>query len=283
MITSDEEIYILSHAYVPEHIVRLMVLVSKGEPFLTENFICYARDNWLIFVGYPLDHSFSLETCEAVLKDLRERFRPEYLWFIGEAIPPSLTTHCTERESDQYYTLDLSSFKLKSDLRRVLRKAPQDLNIERSHAMSQEHLELSGEFIRREKPSPRIKAFFHAMPHYVNQSPTAVVLNGWDKKGNLSAFSIVELAAESFSTYVVGAHSKKHYMPHASDLLFLEMIRLAQESGKTSIHLGLGVNPGIRRFKEKWGGVPFLNYEFCEQHTGYRRTSSLIRTLAEKL
>jgi hypothetical protein len=30
------------------------------------------------------------------------------------------------------------------------------------------------------------------------------------------------------------------------------------------LHLGLGVNAGIRRFKEKWGGAPTLAYEFCE-------------------
>jgi hypothetical protein len=282
MLTPEQEDHIYRVAYVPEHIVRLMVLVSKGEPFLIENFICYARDNWVIFVGYPLDTSFSLDACEAVLKALRKRFRPEYLWFIGETIPPSLTSNCTERESDQYYKLDLSSLKLKSDLRRMIQKATQSLNIERSHAMSQQHVELSDEFIKREKPGPRIKTFFLAMPHYVSQSPTAVVLNGWSNKGELSAFYVVELGAKTFATYVVGCHSKKHYTPHASDLLFLEMIHLSEESKKTSIQLGLGVNPGIRRFKEKWGGVPFLKYEFCEQRTGHTITS-LLRTFEGKL
>ncbi|MFZ3090961.1 MAG: hypothetical protein WA240_10125 [Nitrospirota bacterium] len=32
------------------------------------------------------------------------------------------------------------------------------------------------------------------------------------------------------------------------------MINLAKEHGKGYINLGLGVNNGIRRFKEKWGG-----------------------------
>jgi hypothetical protein len=148
--------------------------------------------------------------------------------------------------------------------------------------MSRQHAELSDEFIRREKPSARIKAFFLAMPDYVSRSPTAVVLNGWSDKGELSAYYVAELGANTFATYVVGCHSKKHYTPHASDLLFLEMIRLAQESGKTSIHLGLGVNPGIRRFKEKWGGVPFLKYEFCEQRAGHL-INSFLRSIQGKL
>jgi hypothetical protein len=282
MLTPEQEDHIYRAAYVPEHIVSLMVLVSKGEPFLIEHFVYYARDNWVIFVGYPLDQSFSIETCDAALKDLRKRIRPEYLWFIGESIPPSQTSNCTERESDQYYKLDLSSLKLKSDLRRVLQKASPSLRIERSRTMSRQHEELSEEFIKRENPSPRIKAFFLAMPNYVSRSPTAVVLNGWSTQGELSAYYVVELGAKAFATYVVGCHSKKHYTPHASDLLFLEMIHLSQESKKTSIHLGLGVNQGIRRFKEKWGGIPFLKYEFCEERTGNTITS-LLRSVEGKL
>ncbi len=42
------------------------------------------------------------------------------------------------------------------------------------------------------------------------------------------------------------------------------MIALSRESGKQYIHLGLGVNEGIRRFKKKWGGVPTRRYEMCE-------------------
>ena len=37
--------------------------------------------------------------------------------------------------------------------------------------------------------------------------------------------------------------------PHASDLLFLEMINLAKEHKKDYINLGLGVNEGIKGLK----------------------------------
>ena len=49
-------------------------------------------------------------------------------------------------------------------------------------------------------------------------------------------------------------------MPGASDLLFHEMVNLARAEGKMAVNLGLGVDAGIRRFKEKWGGEPFLDY-----------------------
>lgn len=283
MLTPEEEAHVLSKAYVPEHIVNLMVPISKGEPILKEDHLGFVKDNWLIFVGYPLDGSFSLERCERILKQAVETFRPEYLWFIGPEIPASLLDACKERETDQYYRLDLDQTKLKPSLQRMPEKAFKEITVERSHSISKEHEALTDELLKREKLPPRVRELYRAMPDYVTHSSSACVLNARNKKGKLCAFFIVELGAKNFSTYVLGSHSKKHYVPHASDLLFLEMIKLTLEHGKNTINLGLGVNEGIRRFKEKWGGIPFLDYEFCERYYGYTRTISLIKSLEGKL
>ena len=55
MISPVEEAYVLARAYVPEHIVSLMALISKGDPFLIEDHLGLVKDNWLILVGYPLE------------------------------------------------------------------------------------------------------------------------------------------------------------------------------------------------------------------------------------
>ena len=283
MITPEEEAYVLERAYVPEHILNLMIPISKGEPFLKEDYLVFARDNWVIFVGYPLRGNFSQERCEKILKQTVETYRPEYLWFIGPEILPSLLDSCKERETDRYYTLDIGQTKRKPSLQRIADKASRELTVERSRSFSKEHEALISELLKREKLPPRVRELYRAMPDYVAHSLSAFVLNARDQKKRLSAFYVVEVGAKNFSTYILGSHSKKHYVPHASDLLFLEMIKLTQEHGKNTINLGLGVNEGIRRFKEKWGGVPFLNYEFCERHVGYTRTVSLIKSLEGKL
>jgi len=82
MISPINHEYILTRAYVPEHIVSLMVSLSKGEPFFVEDHLIFARDNWLILVGYPLDGMFLQERCEKIVEKVVETFRPEYLWFI---------------------------------------------------------------------------------------------------------------------------------------------------------------------------------------------------------
>jgi hypothetical protein len=283
MITRQDEEYVLTAAYVPEHIVSLMGLISKGESFLIEDHLVFVKDNWLILVGYPLDGNFFQERCERILKQAVETFRPEYLWFIGPEIPASLLDSCKERETDRYYRLALEQLKLKSSLQRAADKASKELTVERAQSISKEHEALIVELLKREKLPPRIKELYRAMPDYVAHSSSSCVLNARDKRGKLCAFFVVELAAKKFATYVLGSYSKKHYVPHASDLLFLEMIKLTYEHGKNIINLGLGVNQGIRRFKEKWGGIPFLNYEFCECFYGTTRTVSLIKSLEGKL
>ncbi|MBM4307942.1 MAG: hypothetical protein FJ123_14520 [Deltaproteobacteria bacterium] len=283
MITPEEEQYILERAYVPEHIVSLMVLISKGEPFLIEDYLSFVKDNWLILVGYPLDGNFSQERCERILNQAVKTFRPEYLWFIGQEIPSSFSIFCTERETDQYYRLDLEKTEVRPSLQRMADKASKELTIERGHSISKEHEALILELLKREKLPPRVRELYRSMSDYAPHSSSTFVLNARDKNGKLCAFYVVELGAKSFSTYVLGTYSKKNYRPHASDLLFLEMIKLTREHGKRIINLGLGVNEGIRRFKEKWGGVPFLKYEFCECSYRTTRTVSLIKAIEERL
>jgi len=283
MITREEEAYALTKAYVPEHIVSLMTLISKGDPFLIEDHLGFVKDNWLILVGYPLEGNFSQERCERILKQAVDTFRPELLWFIGPEPPSSLLNSCNERQTDQYYTFDIEKTLLTPSLQRAADKASEKLIIERGRSISQEHQALISEFLKREKLPDRVRELYRAMPEYIGRSSSAWMLSARDKAGRLCAFTVVDLGAKNFSAYILGSHSKKHYVPHASDLLFLEMIHLTREHGKSTINLGLGVNEGIRRFKKKWGGKPFLRYEFCERHYGAARKVLLIDALMGKL
>ena len=61
MLTPEQETYILTHAYVPEHIVALMTSLSGGEPFLINDYFCCCKDDWVIFIGYPLQHEFDFD------------------------------------------------------------------------------------------------------------------------------------------------------------------------------------------------------------------------------
>jgi hypothetical protein len=264
MLTPEQETYILTHAYVPEHIVVLMTSLSGGEPFLIDDYFCCYKDDWVILVGYPLQDEFVFDQFEAVLEKVKEKFRPGRISFIAPKLPRRLAARCREKDSDTYYTLNTRHPVVGSAVKRNLRKAGRRLIVERSDHLGDAHHQLTQEFLERVSPPLRVREVFFKMPQYVASAGHAFVLNAWDSKQTLTAFYVVDLAAQNFSNYIVGCYSKKNYVLGASDLLLSELVELSAEYGKGYIHLGLGVNSGIRRFKEKWGARPTLSYEMCE-------------------
>ena len=264
MLSPEQETYILTHAYVPEHIVFLMTSLSGAEPFLIDDYFCCCKDDWVIFIGYPLQHEFVFDKFEAVLEKVKNKFRAGRISIVSPELPRRLGARCREKDSDSYYTLKTRQPVIGSGLRRNLRKAGRRLTFERAVHMGDAHHHLMQEFLERVSLPLRIKELFLKMPQYVASASHAFVLNAWDSKQTLAAFYVVDLAARNFANYVVGCYSKKNYVLGASDLLMSELIKMSSEYGKGYIHLGLGVNSGIRRFKRKWGAKPTLSYEMCE-------------------
>jgi hypothetical protein len=264
MLTSEEEAYILEHAYVPEHCISLMTLVSGGEPFLIDDYFICHKDNWIILIGYPLEDDFNTKNFETVLSKVRKKFRPDYISLVAPEMPSSLAADSQESESDVYFTLQTQQTVIRSPVKRNLKKARQNLRVESSSSMQEDHQELMAEFIERAQPSDRVKRLLFKMPEFVVRADNAFVLNAWDKIDKLAAFYVVDFEARQFSNYIIGCHSRANYVLGASDLLLFELINMSLEFNKDYIHLGLAVNAGIRRFKEKWGGLPSRRYEMCE-------------------
>jgi hypothetical protein len=264
MLTSQEKSYILSHAYVPEHIVGLITSLSTGEPFLIDDYFCCRMDDWVIFIGYPLNDRFDPANLETVLEKIKSRFKPGRISLIAPSLPERYVPYCRERESDHYYTLNTRSPAIRSPVKRNLKKAARRLSVEWAAHMGEAHHGLMHEFVSYAAPSVRVNNLLFRMPHYVDGSSERFVLNAWSSDDVLAAFYVIDFTAENFANYIIGCYSKQNYVLGASDFLLMELIKASQEKGKHYIHLGLGVNDGIRRFKEKWGAKPGRNYEMCE-------------------
>lgn len=264
MMTDSERHYVLAAGYVPEHSVGLMTSVSGGEPYFIEGHLCFLNDERLIVVGYPLELPFHVKAFEDFLIRAIARFHPAQVSIVAPELPRSLTAECRERHVDEYYTLDNPEEPIAPRLQRLVERSRPNLVVERSPEAGRPHSELVEEFIHRVRPPVRIRNLYARIPDYVNTSDECIVLNAWGHNGRLAAFFVVDLAPVSFSTYVVGCHTKMMDAPGASDVLFHEMITLSNEHHKRYIHLGFGVNSGIRQFKQKWGGKPTGKCEMCE-------------------
>jgi hypothetical protein len=282
MLTHEEEHYILANAYVPEHIPGLITSLSVGEPFLFEDHLVCRKDQWIIFIGYPLKRQFDLAVFEDILEKLKKEFKPGRISIIAPEISERIRGRCRETESDYYYTLDVRNPVICSSVKRNLRKASQRLAIECAARMGDAHQELMREFVNRVNPPERVKALLSKIPEYVKTARHSSVLNAWCTRDKLAAFYVIDFAAKNFGNYIIGCYSKKNYVIGASDRLLLELVKLSRQYGKDYIHLGLGISNGIRRFKEKWGGKPTRRYKMCELVHKKALILDAVRALVDK-
>jgi len=260
-VTPSDLTAVLEDATVPEHSAAFMGAMSGGEPFRIGPYLFVAAQGWLLAIGYPLAGADDPAGFDRALSAALNRTHAKDVWAVAPALPERLKPH--RRDRDQYYTLPLTA-ALPARLERLAGRASASLRVEEGGSFTAAHRRLWAEFTGRVALPANVRELFARTEAVLSQAPGLSLLNAWDANGHLAACLLLDSAPRRFLSYLIGAHSRVHYTPHASDLLFLEMIRIARRQGKEFVHLGLGVNDGIRRFKTKWGGIPSLPYEMAE-------------------
>ncbi|MDH5201756.1 MAG: hypothetical protein OEZ31_03570 [Nitrospirota bacterium] len=269
MITPVKKDYITTHAYVPEHLPGYVNTISQTEPYLFRDYLCYYGKGTLIFIGYPLKEPFDESVARETLSSAIKKYDPEYVSLIT---PVALIPRdsCDKNNSDHYYKIDLYHFNVNQKLRNMIKRASRELYSEKRQELSNEHTQLILEFLSSHNVDDATRSILERIPQYVSSVETAHVFSARNKAGRLIAFDIVEFGAKNYAFYMFNFVSHQHYVPGASDFLIYEVVRVAQEQGKSSINLGLGIHRGIIFFKRKWGGIPFLPYEFCFYQRSHR-------------
>lgn len=262
MITAPDERFIIDQAYVPEHLPGYVHAISQAEPHLLGAYLCFHVEDSLMFNGYPLGSAFDSQTMLDTLATATTRFKPRDVALIAPTIPPErLGRQIPER--DRYYRLDLSQVRLDAKLRNLLRRAARELHLERSGGIQDEHLRLIEGFVNTHPLDEETKYIFGRIPAYLSAVSSAQVFSVCNAAGRLVAFDVAEFGAREYAFYQFNFRSREHHVPGGSDLLLHGVISAAREQGKRFLNLGLGINEGVRYFKEKWGGTPFLKYEYC--------------------
>ena len=259
MITSPEEEFIKNYAYVPEHMPGYGSVMSGGEPFLLEDYLCYKGKELLIFVGFPLKGTFNEKKVSEVLEVAVKRFKPAQVALIA----PTTSLRSGKRsETDIYYKLDLVNLKIRSKLKNMIQRASRELGVEKGREFKDEHRHLVKIFLSSRDVGEETRAIFERIPKYISLASTVWIFSARDRAGNLLAFDVAEFGAINYAFYMFNCRSREHHVPGASDLLLHALIDDARQQGKPYVNLGLGINQGVAFFKKKWGGQPFLNHEF---------------------
>lgn len=251
MLNSEELLLVYERAYIPEHLLSYVEAVSSAESHIHDDYICFTRGTHLIFIGYPLKVKAkkALQSYESAC----ERFHPSTVAIIAPGVWfPNQTNDVQPRDS--YYRLDLPAEPIDPELSYMVRRASRDLKVTEG-TFGRDHKRLVNDFISGHELTQDHEFILGHIPHYLRRSKTARVLEA--RKGDkLKAFTIVDLGSADYAFYLFNFRSPGEHIPGASDLLFYEMVRLAQSDDKKAVNLGLGIHRGVRRFKEKWGGEP---------------------------
>lgn len=263
--------WILQEARVPEHSVPFMEAMSEGTAFVENGYLFLTADDWLMAVAYPLTGNYSHASFETALEHALATAKEHAggtacvnFWAIGPELPPRLHENIVERDS--FYTLPVET-PPPGRLKTPLARAATCLRVDETRAFTPAHRRLWAEFMGRTQLKATVRELFartESVLKTVSADADLRLLNAWDAEGHLAACLLLDYTPHHFCSYVIGAHSHLHTTPYAADLLFSHMLVRAKNEGKTFVHLGLGVNDGIRRFKTKWGGVPSLPYVMAE-------------------
>lgn len=238
----------------------------------------------------------------AALEAAVARFRPRLISVTAAALPPGLGG-CPASPPDAYYRLDLADVRPDKKLRNLLRRAAREVTIGEGGRFGPEHQRLVAAFLAAVPVDEGTRFIFERLGRYAGgktglealaglmrhardrqeTSPpcpplplrgtqavlrgegegAAFILEARDAAGRLVAFDIATCSAGEYAFYLFNFRARACYVPGASDLLLARLIELAQAAGKRTLNLGLGINAGVRSFKEKWGAEPFLPYVAC--------------------
>ncbi len=278
MLRSREEKLLLKKAYVPEHLLSYGTAVSGMEPFLYKAYLYYHGGDQLNLVGYPLGIDHDPDKLRKILEHVLDKHQPSRVAVIAPDLPDLGIEKeaVTARGSDSYLLLETRNVKPGKKLRSLLRRAGRETQI-RKGAFSREHEKLVNEFLVHRKIGEEHIYIFRKIPDYLRRSKTAALLEA--RRGRqLVAFEVVDFSGE-YAFYMFNFSSRKFYVPGAGDLLLQELIRIAEDRELDRVNMGLRINEGVARFKEKWGARQWLNQEYISFNQDLVRLMRLSRSM----
>jgi hypothetical protein len=268
MLTREQKERTEREAYLPEHLPDYVCAISGAEPFCFGDYLAYAGEEVLIFIGYPLNALSPSGDLEGKLAEAVRACKRGLVSLIAPAIPPSLGSALPP--SDHYHRLDLTAVVLSQKTRNMLRRARRELTVHTDQRFGPEHGRIVEGFLAGRTLGNGTRSILAGIDRYLAASPGARILEARNGAGVLVAFDVAEFTPRDYVFYMFNFTDAGLRIPGASDLLLSSIIEQAVTEGKRYINLGLGVNAGVAAFKRKWGGTPFLPYAFHRYHPGGR-------------
>jgi hypothetical protein len=259
MIGPDHLARVTAQAVVPEQVIPYVRAVAGTRPCLVGPCVGYAFQDAFTVVGYPLLDPRDEDAMARAVEQALGTPGLRRITVMGPALPPQAPPGSCVR-ADQYLSVPVPPPGPGQKLRNLLGRPGRELRVEQGGTLGEAHRALIRRYLDRKALSLGTRRIYGRLPQYLAASPGSVLLSARLADGRLAAFAVGEFSSLHTAMYMFAFRDPEAAPPGSSDLLLSHLLEEARIRGQARMNLGLGVNPGIRSFKAKWGAGPFLPY-----------------------
>jgi hypothetical protein len=259
MIGPDQLARVSAEAVVPEQVVSYVRAVAGSRPRMIGACVGYESDETLVLVGYPLHNPQDTGAMADAVNQALETPGLNRLTVLGPARPPQAPAGIQALE-DAYFALPVPAPPPNQKLRNILRRAGRELRLDRGRHLGDDHLALVQCYLNDRRLAPGTRHIFRQLARYIEASDRSMIVSARFADGRLAAFTVGEFASFTTGFFMFCFRNSGLAPPGSADLALSGLLEAAHECGQTRMNLGLGINPGIRFFKRKWGADLFLPY-----------------------
>lgn len=252
-----------ARAITPDQLLPYVAAVSGLESEIIGDCLLHRADGDAVLVAYPLSNPLDGNAREEAVRLACQMLGLRRISVLSPA-PLANPPQNASIETDAYWRIPIDNFRPGQKLANTLRRAGREVAVRAQSgkgAYAAEHEKLTTDFIKLKSGelAEGTKYLFGQLQAYLENVPEALLFEARDHSGALAAFAIGDFTALATAFYMF-AFRKPDAPPGAADLLIEAMLREGKKRGHEFLNLGLGINPGIRFFKQKWGATAHLPY-----------------------
>ncbi len=255
--------YISAQAMTPDQLLPYVAAVSGVQSELVGDYIIHSQDGNVVLVGYSLQDPHNIEQLNTTLEQILGKKNIFNITVLAPIRPSIAPQNAISTEQDAYWFLDLPTPPLTVKVRNMLASSGREIYTTKASgqgAFSGAHQELMLNYIRSKGMSTGLCSILQRLGTYLITSPQVELFSAYSKNTNeLLAYALGDFSSFSTAFYMF-AFRQENALPGAADAVLFELLSEAKALGHSKCNLGLGINDGIRFFKQKWGAKPTLPF-----------------------
>ncbi len=256
--------YIQAQAYTPDQLLNYVYSVSNLQSELIGAYLLHKKQSSCVLVGYNLENPSDISELDNAIKEVLRADTMQEITVLAPIRPQSAPNYAQSLEQDFYYFLDLP-VKPKAKIKNMLNRAKKEAFVTQTSgqsAWSGEHHALMLSSLKNKQLDQAQVIIMQGIEKYILSSSDCVLFSAYSNKTNsLLACALADFSSFSTAFYMYAFRKEEdENVPGVADLVLYELLKEAQQRGYNKCNLGLGINDGIRFFKEKWGAKASLAF-----------------------